>query len=463
MPSTFLGLTAALRGMTAEQIAMDTTSHNIANATTPGYSRQLVDMQTTTPFYTPTMYSAGVGQIGTGVEVGSITRAHDDFIQQQIVYQNQAQQSEQMQSDTLSQVGQVFNDPNNGFSTLLNNFFTAWQALANNPADNPTRATLVEQANALTAGFNSASSSLQALQTDQNNHISSYVTQINSITQQIASLNQQITAVGVSGQTPNDLLDQRDNLLQQLSQTANIAYSVTSSGVVNVSLVGAGMLVQGNTATQLATMQDPVRSQITDVVFQGQSTPLTISGGQLGGAIQARDVTIAGRISALDTLANNVMSAVNTYQTQGYGTNGATGITFFTGNSAATMAVDPRISGNLANIGAAATPNNPGDGTQALLISQLQENPPPGGTVTLQAQYQGIIGQLGIDQQQAQASVQTGALVLQNLNAQQSSVSSVSLNQEASNLVQYQNAYQAAARVISILSSTINDMITQIG
>lgn len=464
MYGTFTGINSALRGLEAEQTAMDVTSHNIANASTPGYSRQSADLQTTDPLVDPSMLPAGAGQLGTGVQVASIQRAHDDFVQQQVIYQNQAQQQQQKLSDTLSQISQVFNDPTSqGFSNLLSSYFTSWQELANNPSDNPTRAALVSQGAALAAGFNNTSSALHALQGNEDAQIAPLVTQINTISQQIARLNQQITAVGVTGQTPNDLFDKRDVLLGQLSQIANIQYTVANTGSVNVALVGAGMLVQGASANQLATMPDAARSQTTDIVFQGTSTPLTVAGGQLGGAITARDVTIANRISALDSLATNVIAAVNYYQTKGYGSNGATGITFFTGTSAASMAVDPRIQADLANIAAGASPNSPADGSQALAIAQLQENPPPGGTVTLQAQYQNIISQLGVDAKQAQDSVKTGDLVLQNLNSQQSSVSAVSLNEEAANLVQYQNAYQAAARVIAIMNQTISDMIAHLG
>src|ERR1700694_5791772 len=167
MPNTFFALNAALRGLESEQIAIDVTSHNVANATTPGYSRQSVDMQTTPPFYAPTLFPAGVGQLGTGVQVASIQRSHDDFVQQQIVFQNQAHQQQQTLNDSLGQISQVFNDPTSqGFSNLLNNFFSAWQQLSNNPSDNPTRTVLVTQSEALTAGFSNAAGSLRSLQQD---------------------------------------------------------------------------------------------------------------------------------------------------------------------------------------------------------------------------------------------------------------------------------------------------------
>lgn len=470
-PGTFFGITAALRGLQVQQEAMDVTSHNIANASTPGYSRQIADMQTTDPYAPPDMALLGAGQLGTGVQITSITRAHDDFVQQQIAYQNQQQSAQQSLSDNLSAISQVYNDPSNqGFSTLLSSYLTSWQQLANNPSDNPTRAAVIAQGQSLTAGFNTAANALIAMQQSQDTQVGQYVTQINTITGQIAGLNQQITAVVATGQQPNDLNDQRDTLLNQLSQIADINYVRTPNGSLNVALAGEGALVQGASSFQLATLPDQQASVhvaaqpgFNDVVFQGQTTPLQLSGGQLGGALTARDTTLKGQLSALNTLASNVMSAVNGYQTTGYDANGNLGQAFFTGTTAANMTVNPALQNNPALLAAAATPNNPGDGANALLMSQLQENPAPGQTGTLQAQYQSIISALGVQGQRAQTAVQTGALVLQNLNAQQSSVSGVSLNEEASNLIQFQNAYQAASRVISIMNQTISDMITQLG
>lgn len=472
MPGTFFGLNTGLRGLEAQQTAMDVTSHNIANASTPGYSRQYAELETTDPFYAPSLFPAGTGQIGTGVQVTTVGRAHDDFIQQQIVYQNQNQSQQQTLSDTLNGISQIYNEPSNqGFSNLLSSYFTSWQQLSNNPSDGPSRAVVAAQGAALAAGFNAAAQSLQTMQSDQNRQVGSLVQQVNTITGQVSALNQQITAVIAAGQQPNDLMDQRDTLLGQLSQIVNIQYNIADNGIANVSLVGGGSLVQGVSAFQLATAPDATNPQFSDVVFQGQTTPLALTGGQLGGALSARDVTIAGQLNSLNTLANNVMSAVNNLETTppAYDSYGNAGIPFFTGTSAATMQVNPAITADPGKIAAAASLDtstgkaNPGDGTIAMAIGDLQNKPAAGQPATLQTQYQNIISQLGVATQQAQANVKTGALVLQNLNAQESSVSSVSLDEEATNLIQYQHAYQAAAHVISVFDQTIGDMIQQLG
>lgn len=460
MSETFLGITSALRGLEAQQSAMATTSHNIANASTPGYSRQIADMSTTDP-----LLQVGVaGEMGTGVQIESISRAHDGFVQQQIVYQNGVNNQQQTLSDSLTQIGQVFNDPgSSGFSTTLSNFLTSWQQLANNPSDAATQAVVVSQGEALTAAFNGTSSALQQMQTEQDAQIGTLVTQANTYITQIGSLNNQIAAITAQNQNPNDLLDKRDGLVSQLSTLLPITEVQQSNGTDSIALNGAGALVQGTATYTLGTAPDPANNGFTAVTFAGSTTPLTISAGLIGGAISARDTAIGSRITALDTLANTVGTAVNGFQTAGYGSNGKTGVPFFTGTSAGTIAVNPLLQQDPTYVAAASAPNEPGNNSVALQISQLQDTPPPGGTVTLQAQYNAIISQLGVDGQQANNNVQTNTLVLQQLNAQQSSVSGVSLNDEAANLVQYQNAYQACARVISIMNQTISDMITQIG
>src|SRR5579875_2498351 len=142
MTATFLGLNTALRGLEVQQAAIDVTGHNIANASTPGYSRQSVEVGTTDPISDTTLATAQGGQLGTGATVEAIQRAHDGFVQQQIIYQNGAQGQQQTVSDTLGQIADVYNEPSDqGFGTLLSSYFTAWQGLANNPSDNASRAT----------------------------------------------------------------------------------------------------------------------------------------------------------------------------------------------------------------------------------------------------------------------------------------------------------------------------------
>jgi flagellar hook-associated protein 1 FlgK len=465
MTSTFSGINTALRGIEAEQIAMNVTSQNTANASTPGYSRQLVDMQTTDPISDPALQAPGPGQMGTGVQVASITRAHDSFVQQQIIYQNGQQSQLQTQSDTLTNVSQLFNEPNTttGFGSLLSGYFTAWQALANNPTDTSTQAVVAQSGKNLASGFNTAAASLRTMQQQDDAQVGSFVNQINTITKQIAGLNQQIAGVIAVGQQPNDLKDKQDDLVNQLSQIVGIQATYQANGTVNVSLSGSGALVQGVNSYQLGTAPDATQPQFTAVTLLSEGEQIAVTGGTLGGTIASRDQTIGGQLTALNNLAANIASAVNGLQSTGYGSNGSTGINFFSGTTAASLAVDPQILADNGNIASSSAPNEPGDGSMATKISQLQETPATGQTTTLQAQYNTMITQLGITGQQTQTNLATGGLVLQQLTNQQESVSSVSLNEEASNLLQFQAAYNAATKVLSTMAQTITDMINQLG
>lgn len=455
---TFGAINTALSGLEAQQLAMDVTGHNIANASTPGYSRQQAIMTTSTPV----RMVDSAGELGTGVTVGTITRAHDAFVAQQITYQNGQQSQQQAMSDALDQVSQVLNDPSSqGFSSLLSNFFTSWQQLANNPSDSASRQAVVSSGANLASGFNTITTRLQGMQQEQDRQVGGLVQQANTLINQIAAVNGQIIGVSAENQQPNDLQDTRDNLVNQLSQVLSISTVEASNGTVNISLQGGGSLVQGVSSFNLATTSDPNQPGFTAVTLAGQQTPVAINGGQLGGVLAVRDTVLGGQLSQMDTLAGAVISAVNGIQSSGYGSNGSTGNDFFTGSTAGTIAVNPLLQTDPSYVAASAVPNAPGDGSQAAAVAQLQETPPAGGTTTLQQQYNAMVVQLGANAQQAQANVQTSTMVLQQLNTQQASVSSVSLNEEAANLMQYQTAYDAAGRVISIINQSINDMISQ--
>ena len=197
MTATFSGINTALSGLEAQQMAMDVTSQNIANASTTGYSRQQAIMTTTTPLSQP----GTIGELGTGVQVGSITRAHDDFVQQQITYQNGQQSQQQTLSDALTQVSQLYNDPSaTGFSTLLSGFFTSWQQLSNDPASASNQAAVVASGENLAIGFNQISTSLQQTQQEQEQQVGGLVGQVNTLITQIGTVNQQIIGVQATGQ-----------------------------------------------------------------------------------------------------------------------------------------------------------------------------------------------------------------------------------------------------------------------
>src|SRR3954453_20959769 len=212
MPSTFLGLETALRGLTADQRSIDTTGHNIANAQTPGYSRQVAELQATQAL---PMYPKG--ELGTGVDVVQYQRIRDTFIDLQLRAQTMRQGSYQAQQSGMNQIEASLAEPSdNGLSALLAKYWSSWQNVANAPTDLATRQALVQSAASLASGFNTLSTQLSAIQAQTTQNESLTITQVNSIGSQIPALNQSIQAAELAGAQPNDLLDQRDLLVDQL-------------------------------------------------------------------------------------------------------------------------------------------------------------------------------------------------------------------------------------------------------
>ncbi len=254
MRSSFSGLDIAYRALQAQQQAIDVINQNIANANTPGYSRQIADLAATPPYTIPALNrDASAGQMGTGVAVTDIQRARSSFIDYQIRGESQTQGQWGKMRDALNQVEVVFDEPSDsGLNSLLSKFWQSWQDLANNPQDDGARRALVEQAQSLAVSLNSKYSQLTAIQQDLDRQITLGTQNVNQLAQQIASLNVSIAQVEASGQQANDLRDKRDLLLDQLSKTMGVTYYENSDGMVNVFL-GGRQLVYRDKAETLST------------------------------------------------------------------------------------------------------------------------------------------------------------------------------------------------------------------
>lgn len=221
MPGLFSIFNTAKSGLFSQQTAIDVTSHNIANADTDGYSRQRANLVTTTPYTMPSMDSAAVaGQLGTGVTVASIDRIRDSFLDYQIRAETGISGKFTARDKYLSQVEDILNEPTDtGLSTLVSNFFSAWQDFTASPQNGST---VAQQAYQLTNELNNISAQLTNVKENTTTEIKNVVVNVNSLIKQISDLNQQIKDVNSSGDNPNDLMDKRDLLLDQLSSEFGI-------------------------------------------------------------------------------------------------------------------------------------------------------------------------------------------------------------------------------------------------
>lgn len=241
MPGLFSTLNIGTSGLSSQQKAIDVTSHNIANANTDGYTRQRAIIEATRPYDTPSMNNAiGAGQMGTGATVSAIQRVRDDFLDYQIRSETSIKGTYDTRDSYLSQVENIFNEPTDtGISSLMGNFFNAWQDLSNNPEGSDARTVVAQQSSTLANALNQTYNQLQSLKQDAQSNLNQQVVDVNSIFNQIDTLNQQIMRVNVSGNQPNDLMDKRDLLLDQLSQNFNINIDKKSLDGIDLSPVDA--------------------------------------------------------------------------------------------------------------------------------------------------------------------------------------------------------------------------------
>lgn len=318
MPGTFFGFNTALRGMQAQQRGIYTTSHNIANANTEGYTRQQVVLAATPAYPVPAMNRPGGQgwQIGTGVDTQETRRLRDEFLDTQIRRETGSLGQWQQIQDVLQQVEVVFNEPSDtGLSTLMSQFWASWQELSKHAESSPVRTTVVETASALAEAFNHSSQQLTTIQGDIDQTIELKVKEVNSLAQQIADLNGQIKNIVAAGDQPNDLIDQRDLLLDNLSKIIDFTLIKNPDGTIQV-------VVNGTNITQVDVNKKVVNTFNTNntdkwrVLLNG--TEVTFTRGEIKGLQVARD-DVQDYITNLNTLANEMAAVVNARHQSGYG------------------------------------------------------------------------------------------------------------------------------------------------
>ena len=314
-------LEIGLTGLSAATEAIQTVSDNTANVNTPGYNVESVN-QTELP--------GAAGGPGLGTNVTSIQRAFDQFAYQEVVQAssaNQAAQTVQTNTQTLAAIFPVASGGTGGLGAALNSFFAAANQVAQDPTSTSNRAAFLGEAQSLASTFRSVGGQLAAASTSLDGQLASAVQQINTLAQQIATLNQQIAGqTAASGGAPNSLLDQRDELVRELSEQVGITTIQGANGVLDVYTAGGAALVNGTSAYQLAVSSDSYGDGEPTVTYtpNGQDLTNSLTGGQLGGILSSRSQLV----SAQDTvggLAVGLTSAVNQQQSLGLDLNGKLG------------------------------------------------------------------------------------------------------------------------------------------
>ena len=450
-------LNISVQAMQADETALDTTSNNIANADTPGYTRQTVNFVEAPPV------EYGGQLFGTGVQVGSIVSQSSGVLQLLLNQDTQQQSQYSSYLTTMQQVQTLFNETSgNGLQSSITGFFNSLQQLSEDPSNTTDRQSVITSAQNMAQNFNNASASLTSLQQNADASVSQSVNQINALTPQIAQLNGEISEAVSTGENAGPLDDQRNQLLTQLSNLVGVSEINAGNGNITVTTTSGAALVVGNQNFQLSTQADP-STGFQDVYSLGSNVTSSISGGALGGALQVRDTTIPSILSSLDSLASNLETSFNTINQAGFDLNGNPGGNFFVpppaggAGAAAKMAVAITDPSQIA----ASQDGSSGDNANVNAMLALQNQNIVNGQTPMNA-YSSLVFQIGNDVSTAQSEQQGSQASIQQVQNQIGSISGVSINEEAANLIQYQQAYQAAAQAAAIISQLTQTAITMV-
>lgn len=330
MPSTFMGVEIGKSGIVAHQQALHTTGHNVTNAETEGYSRQRVVLTAEKPIYEPSLNRAErAGQIGQGVMMAKIERIRNVFLDDRMIDVNDFLGYWKTRNDFLYQVQLVHNEPSDmSMRQLLNEFWSAWEELANNPAEFSVRKVVKERSETLVAGMNRTYSELKDIQNNVELTILTRLAEINDIGRKIRDLNVEIVKVEALGDTPNDLYDKRDLLVDRLSKMVNISTGRKDKDEFFVYIDGE-RFVQGIHMEELKAVSNPRKNGYSDIFWSETGSKVRIRGGEMKSLLDLRDDILKNQIDYLNNFTVNLADLVNGVHRDGFGLDGVTNRNFF--------------------------------------------------------------------------------------------------------------------------------------
>ena len=447
MPSSFHGLYSASSALRVFQRQMDVVSHNLANVGTAGYSRQIGLAETTNPLM---FFQGGQHSLGSGVGLASITRIRDTLLEQTARQTAAELGQEQARLAGLQQIEGIYGEPSDsGISASLGQFFDAWSGLGSNPSDSAYQLKVQAAGQTLTDKIRGAFEQLSRLEENQRAEASAVFRQVNGLSEKIAELNGQIRSAAASGAVPNDLMDQRDVALRDLSSLVKAEAFPQEDGTMLVYAAG-GPLVSGDQAIGLDASFDTSGTSPID-----PSVLNKLGAGQLKGRLEALSQTLNQK-GQLNQLADSLRDEINALHS-----GGSTGVDFFAPGS--TGAIDFNLSAAVkaspSNI-SSGTSASAGDGGLAHAIAQLRESKLAGlGTKSFEGFFQDAITGLGEQINSAKNGAESKLLLVQQIEEQVQSVSGVSMDEELTNMLQLQRAYQAAAKTLQMIDSTTEQLL----
>jgi len=477
MASTFGTLGIALSALKYNRAGLDVAAGNIANAGTVGYSRRVLIGQSSGATGVPALWSRS-DQVGAGVEIGAVTRTVDALLDARSRIENGRLGQLEVRGYVLDRIETALAEPGeSGLQSKLSGMFSAWAVLGENPSDDAARQEVLSAASSTAAQLNSLDRSLATEWALQRTGMEQTVTTINAAAEGVAKLNDAIRVATSTGADANDLLDQRDALLGDLGKLAGATTVNNPDGTVDVRiggqlLVSGSRLPSGSYVQQMrvlgATTMSGAAADPVEVALGAESggvfTGTTVTGftGTLGGRAAAVTTVLPDLRERIDAVAAEVAATVNAVHTTGYDRNGDPGVDVFTGLpdgtvTAASIAVNPTVLGDLDKLAANATPGSLDGGTAAQLGALASVR---GGVLDT---YRSFVSGLASDAASTNQTWLTQETLAGSVDASRMSISGVDTDEEMVLLISHQRGYEAAAKVMSTLDSVLDTLINRMG
>ncbi|MHB9295043.1 putative flagellar hook-associated protein 1 [Pillotina sp. SPG140] len=331
MASTFLGIEIGKRAVSAHELALNVTGHNLSNADTEGYSRQRVDLSAFEPLYLPGLNRAETaGQIGQGTVVERIERLRNQLLDRQIIAQASGKGYWQSRDPYIHMVEQLYLEPSdNSIRSKMDAFWDSWQELATYPKDSAPRTAVLERGKTLLDGIHHRYQSLKGLRDMTEEDIQLTVKQINDLSRQIAGLNKEIQEIKAQGDNPNDLEDRRDLLVDKLSTLVDVSVDTRDPDEFMVHTAGM-ILVQGRIGRTFNLESNPNDEGYSRITWAETGEEIHVRSGSLAALVDLRDETLRNEIQQIDSMTMHFIDLVNEIHRDGYGINNTTGNDFFT-------------------------------------------------------------------------------------------------------------------------------------
>lgn len=458
MSGLFGTLTLASRSLAAQQFGLEMVGQNISNVNTEGYTRRVVDFAAVPP--TDRLDPGG------GVEVSGVRAIRDNLIEQRLWTELPEQQKNSAMADSLQVVEVALGDAGQSLDDKLTQFFDSFSALAEDPTSSTARQQVLLQGQAIGSAFGDMVSRLNLAQRDADSRVRGVVDQINSLATKISTLNVSIAKAGGSGADIQTLKDQQNEAVKTLSGLMKVDVLERQDGGVDITFGLGRPLIIGDTPFALsANPTGPLG--LSTITSNGVDVSSEIQSGTLGGLLQVRDTTIPGYVSRLDDIAYTLNQQVNTLHTSGFDLNGTAGLPFFAplasaSGAASALTVNAAVAADPSKIAAAAV-NTAGDNQIARQMANLRDSRVMfGNTATLHDAWGRLVYQAGTDSQVAQSETTNREEIVRQVQALRDSVSGVSLDEEAANMIKFQRAYEANARFFNTVNSAL-DVLMSLG